>query len=420
MTVETDKLIDQYLIDHKINFKYEIGDEYKWNGQLYTYGEHIIPIMDIVEQYPHCMHANNCIAIVKGKTPKPTQTIKESHRQSLAQQIIANPAALAQAANLLSQIPGIDKAIEAVKGTIKKVADQVPGKSGPASDIVNKVNQVNALMKSAVASPAGAIFSQVASQLMQGIPEGGTGAPPPAGSNTLQQELQKLMTVANNPNAYAAQFKKMAAMFPQVDINALVAMAAHSVKNKNPQALMAAMPQLISMAGGLMKMMGAQSKHPEKLPKKEKKTPKAEDPKKLVEPKNLFAPSAAASSMATLNGTVGSLISIAATVVSNMNQIAPSPQKTSAGDQKLTATANTVYHGSGQHQPITQDNNAVKMLELSHEIETLQAEISDMVDVEKITTRTEADLRAIYPALDETTTVAELLTAIEEWEAKNK
>ena len=76
MTVETDKLIDQYLIDNKINFKYEIGDEYKWNGQLYTYGEHIIQIMDIVEQYPHCMHANNCIAIVKGETPKPTQTIK--------------------------------------------------------------------------------------------------------------------------------------------------------------------------------------------------------------------------------------------------------------------------------------------------------------------------------------------------------
>ena len=132
MTVETDKLIDQYLIDNKINFKYEIGDEYKWNGQLYTYGEHIIPIMDIVEQYPHCMYANNCIAIVKGETPKPTQTIKESHRQSLAQQILANPAAIAQAANILSQIPGIDKAIESVKGAIKKVADQVPGKSGPA------------------------------------------------------------------------------------------------------------------------------------------------------------------------------------------------------------------------------------------------------------------------------------------------
>ena len=58
------------------------------------------------------------------------------------------------------------------------------------------------------------------------------------------------------------------------------------------------------------------------------------------------------------------------------------------------------------------------MLELSYEIETLQAEISDMVDVEKITTRTEADLRSIYPALDETTTVVELLTAIEEWETK--
>jgi hypothetical protein len=417
MTVETDKLIDQYLIDNKINFKYEIGDEYKWNGQLYTYGEHIIPIMDIVEQYPHCMYANNCIAIVKGETPKPTQTIKESHRQSLAQQILANPAALAQAANILSQIPGIDKAIESVKGAIKKVADQVPGKSGPASDIVNKVNQVNALMKSAVASPAGAIFSQVASQLMQGIPEGGTGNPP-SNSNSLQQELQKLMADVNNPTAYAAQFSKMSAMFPQVDINKLVAMAANAVKNKNPQALMASMPQLLALGGGLMKMLGAQSKHPEKLPKKEKKTPKAEDPKKLVEPKNLFAPSAAASGMATLNGTVGSLIGIAATVVSNMNQIAPSPQKTSAGDQKLTATANTVYHGSGQHQPITQDDNAVKMLELSHDIETLQAEISDMVDVEKITTRTEADLRSIYPALDETTTVVELLTAIEEWETK--
>ena len=419
MTAESDKAVDKILEDSKSKFRFSLGDEYTYNGNDYIYGEHILEVLEIAEQFPHCMHANNCVAIVNGKEPKTTQGIKELNRAALAAQVLANPAVMAAATSLMSAIPGVDKAIEAVKGVVKQTAAKIPGKSGPASDIVNKITQVNTLMKTAVASPAGAIFSQVTSQLMQGIPSGGTGAPP-ANSSSLQQELQKLMALANDKKAYVAQFNRMTKLFPQVDINKLVAMASNAINNKNPQALMAAIPQMLSLAGGAMKMLGGMggSKHPDKLPQKEKKIPPKEKAKPLVQPKNLFAPAAGGGNAAALAEPVSSLLGIASTVIPNLNQISPSAQKTSAGEQKLTATANTTSHGSGQYEQIKQDDNAVKMLELAHQIEVLQNEIDDEVDLETITTKTEAQLKEIYPALNETTTVLELLVAIREWEDK--
>lgn len=414
MSAETDKLIDEYLRSRNVPLL-GLGDEYIWDGKTHIYCEHLFPILDIAEQYPQCMHANNCFAIVRDQQPKLTQPIKENNRLALAAQIAANPATFSALSGLMSQLPGIDKAVDAVKTVINNTAKQVPGKSGPAADIVNKITQVNALMNTALKGPTSLIFSTIISNLAKGFPEGGTGKLP-ANTSTLQQELQKLIASANNPTAYGAQFNRMAAMFPQVNINNLAAMASHSIGKKNPQALIAAIPQLASLAGSALKMLGNGTKHATEQPQPEKKVPPAPKPKPLIEPKNLFAPSAGGSSGAMLNGPVGALMGIAATVVSNFNQMSPSPQTTSAGTQKLTGTANTVYHGSGQYQPIQQDKRAQEMLELSYEIEQLQSEISNSVDLEKITTRTEAELREIYPALNESTTVAELIVAIEEWE----
>jgi len=338
----------------------------------------------------------------------------------------SNLANLAGAAPILGQLAslpavGLDKAMEAVKGQIKATEAKLPFKTGKASDITSKVNQVvKTVIAADVRGPASIIFSIIKSNLLKGIPEGGTSNPTGAGSR-LADEAKKLVAAAPNKAAYEAQFKRMAVEFPEMNINNVALQAANMVRKGNPSAFSSAFPNMMKLAGGLLKLLGKPSKHPDKLPEPEKKTKPAPKPEPLVQPKNLFAAAAGASTMGTLMGTVSSLMGIVATVASNFNQMSPSPQLTSAGPQKLTGTANTATWGSGQFgKPAVPPEQIIidKQMEMSTEIETLTAEILSECDLEKITSKSMEEIMVIYPQYNESTTVLELLVAINEYEKK--
>jgi len=418
MSANTDIAYEKFLKDNKYP-ELSIGDEYYWKGTQYTYREDLIPVIEIAEAYPYAMHANNCLKIVDRLEPDRLQSINEQIRLALDAQARKNANTVANMQK--TPKPGLDFYVEAVKKVIDLVQKQVPGKSGAASSIISKISTVNTLMNTALKGPGSTIFSAITSNLMKGIDSDNGGSSGIASSNnviSLQTEVIQLVAVANNKPAYAKQHARIANNFPQVDVNNIARMATNAVKNKQPSALMQALPLLMTGASIGLKMLGAASKHPDKLPQPEKKTPPAEKPKKLIEPKNLFSSSAGGSSMGTLMGSVGSLMQIASTITNNLNQMKTSAALTSGGTQKLTATANTTAWGSGQYAKVISiyDENMKKQLELLEKIEELQADISASADLEKITSKTEAELRAIYPQLNESTTVVELLDAIEAYE----
>lgn len=458
MSAETDLLWEQYLKDNGYP-EAVIGETYIYNGVQYVYKEDGARIVEIVDNYPQLINQVNCIRILNNQPPLITQTINESVRieilKALAEtgtnaaipalqsagvssavisaikplsqnalSMLGGASSMLQAINSLP-LPGVDKLLTAVRGQIKATEAKLPFKTGKASDIVTKVNQVvQGVLPSDVKGPASLIFAVIRSNLLAGIPDGGTTNPSGAGSR-LADEARKLVAAAPVRPAYEAQFRKMALEFPEMNINAVGLQAARSLKSAtnsgNPSAFMAALPNLMKLASGAMKLLGKMSKHPDKLPQKEPKTKPAPKPKPLVEPRNLFAAAAGASSMGTLLGTVSSLMGIIATVASNINQMSPSPQTTSAGPQKLTGTANTVTWGSGQFNREEDAQLALinKELELSTKIEQLTTEILAEVDLEKITSKSMAEILEIYPQYNEGTTVIELYQAILDYEQRN-
>lgn len=358
------------------------------------------------------------------------------------------------AANFLP--PGVSAAMEGFKGAINGVMKQLPIKGSGAADIVNKIAEVKILMNLGLKGPTAIIFSALKGNLLSDIP----GADALKNVVNLQSQVSGMMAaVSGGPAAFAAQAASIHSQFPMINVNALaskmiagtVASSLGSAMNKAiggavgnvaggitgavaAKALGAGgvgsiaaglagagfnvnsmVPNMNLSPGGIMKMLPIPGITPTQNAKDPKKTNKPPEPLKPVIPKNLFAESAAASSISDLSKPLSQFIGIASTVAPQLNMIADTSAKTSGGTQKLGQNANTVNWGSGGYgYDKTLAAQEKKRMELTAKIEKHTQELMAMVDYSKITKYSYPELIKKYPRIKPTMTVAETLAIIEE------
>jgi len=405
--------MDQVSIDFKISGIYgtaTVGAPYNVGGVIYTYqgtDKTADMIDEMVRDYPDLVNKDNAVRMLKnpaGFTPPKFQL----------DPTITSALATASAAKALSGLaqnflpPGLDAPMEAVKQAVGNVLNQLPGKSGSAASIGLKIAQVNALVNLAAKGPGALIFSVVGSKLLSDIPSIGD----IASQISLPSEVAKLAQAASNPIAFAAQAASIATKFPLINVNSL---ANKMIQQAGSGAsIISLVPNMSSLAGGAMKMLPTPGKTPTKDAEKPQKTANPPKPKKPIELKNLFAEGAAGSAMSTLNQPISQFMGIVSTIAPQNNMIADSAPKTSYGDQKLTQNANTVNWGSGGYGRNNEKAELEKKrLEISAKVEKHTKELLEMVDYNKLTKYSYAELRNKYPQITPNTTVVEALHIIE-------
>lgn len=310
--------------------------------------------------------------------------------------------------------PGLDAPVEAVKNAISQVTGQIPGISGPATQITQKIGQVNALINMAARGPTSLIFSAIKSNFLSDIP----GIGELASQISLPSEVANLASLAANPIAFAAKAAVIQAQFPMVNVNAIAGDLVRSAASGRPPNIAAMIPNMALSAAGLMKMLPGPGKTPVKDAKAPQKIAKPPKPKEAVQMKNLFAEGAAGSALSTLNQPLSSFMGLMSTIPNPSNRVADTPAKTALGN-KLNAASNTANWGSGGYGKNNQlAEQERKRLEYSAKIEKNTAELLEMVDYTKLTQYSYQDLIKKYPRITGTMTVAEALTIIEEDDAK--
>jgi len=315
--------------------------------------------------------------------------------------------------------PGLDGPVQAVKGAISGVTDQLPFKgTGGAASIASSVSQIVAvkkLLEGTVKGPASLIFKAVGSNM--GMPSIAAAA----GGISLQSQVAGLAGLSGNPVAFAAQAASIHSKFPMVNVNKLASkMIAGSIsgalggKGFNMSSMV---PNMNLSPGGLMKMLPVPGMTPVVDAMNPIKTAKAPKPKPPVQPKNLFAEGAAGSAMATLKQPLSQFMGMKATIAPQTDMVASTPAKTSY-NQKLVGNANTVGWASGGYgRENRYANLEKKRMELSAKIEMHTAELLASVDYTKLTKYSYPDLIKKHPRIKTTSTVVEALTIIEEDEA---
>jgi len=310
--------------------------------------------------------------------------------------------------------PGLDAPVEAVKNAISQVTGQIPGISGPAKEITQKIGQVNALINMAAKGPTSLIFAAIKSNFLSDIP----GVGELASQISLPSEVAQLASLAANPVAFAAKAAGIQAQFPMVNVNAIAGDLVKSAASGRPPNIAAMVPNMVMAASGLMKMLPGPGKTPVKDAKAPQKIAKPPKPKDAVEMKNLFAEGAAGSALSTLTQPLSAFMGLMSTIPNMTNRVADTPAKTALGN-KLNTTANTANWGSGgygKNKEFAEQER--KRLEYSAKIEKNTAELLEMVDYSKLTQYSYQDLIKKYPRITGTMTVAEALTIIEEDDAK--
>jgi hypothetical protein len=316
------------------------------------------------------------------------------------------------AANFLP--PGLDAPVEAVKNIINQTTQQIPGISGAATQITQKIGQVNALINMAAKGPTSLIFGAIKSNFLADIP----GIGELASQISLPSEVANLASLAANPVAFAAKAAGIQAQFPMVNVNAIAGDLIKSAAGGAIPNIAAMVPNMALNAAGLMKMLPGPGKTPVKDAKAPQKIAKPPKPKEAVQMKNLFAEGAAGSALSTLTQPLSAFMGLMSTIPNMSNQVADNAAKNAIAS-KLNTTANTVNWGSGGYGRNTeQEAREKKRLELSAKIEKNTAELFDMVDYSKLTQYSYQDLIKKYPRIKPTMTVAEALTIIDEDDAK--
>jgi len=304
---------------------------------------------------------------------------------------------------------------------------------GNPANVVNTIKTDVAKVQSFLTNPTAAIPLSIAQNLLAGVAAGGAAAAAMAAGPKFPDEIKKLINAAGNPKEFAAIYKSIATQFPELDIDKALKVALLAMKAGKTNSLNAILPSMIAgklaslAVSKLLSGMGT-TKVPKKEPEKEPKVKKTEKPKKLIQQKNLFASVAAgaatgAGAASGLLAPISQIMNYMSTVKPETYLITPSPEKTSAGDQKLNGTANTASFGSGQNAiNITEeDRNIQKILELAEKIEQLAAEINlelDDFDLDRILSKDEAFLKSIYPEYNEQTTLIEIIQAVKDYEER--
>jgi hypothetical protein len=316
------------------------------------------------------------------------------------------------AANFLP--PGLDAPVEAVKNIINQTTQQIPGISGPATQITQKIVQVNALINMAAKGPTSLIFGAIKSNFLADIP----GIGELASQISLPSEMANLASLAANPIAFAAKAAGIQAQFPMVNVNAMANDLIRSAATGRPPNIAAMIPNMVMTGAGILKMLAGPGKTPVKDAKGPQKIAKPPKPKEAVEMKNLFAEGAAGSALSTLTQPLSAFMGLMSSIPNMSNQVADNAAKNAIAS-KLNTTANTVNWGSGGYGRNTeQEAKEKKRLELCAKIEKNTAELFDMVDYSKLTQYSYQDLIKKYPRIKPTMTVAEALTIIDEDDAK--
>lgn len=316
------------------------------------------------------------------------------------------------AANFLP--PGLDAPVEAVKNIINQTTQQIPGISGPATQITQKIGQVNALINMAAKGPTSLIFGAIKSNFLSDIP----GLSDIASQISLPGEIANLASLAANPIAFAAKAAGIQGKFPMVNVNAIAGDLIKSAAGGAIPNVASMVPNMALSASGLLKMLPGPGKTPVKDAKGPQKIAKPPKPKEAIEMKNLFAESAAGSALSTLKQPLSAFMGLMSTVPNMSNQVADTPAKNAVAS-KLNTTANSVNWGSGGYGRNTeQEAIEKKRIELSAKIEKNTSELLEMIDYSKLTQYSYQDLIAKYPRIKPTMTVAEALTIIDEDDTK--
>ena len=357
------------------------------------------------------------------------------------------------AANFLP--PGVSAAMNEFKGAINGVMKQLPIKGSGAADIVNKIAEVKVLMNLGLKGPTAIIFAAMKGNLLSDIP----GLDALKDVVNLQSQVSGMMkAVSGGPVAFAAQAAAIHSQFPMINVNALASkMIAGTVASSLGSAMNEAIggaagniaggitgavaakalgaggvgsiaaglagagfdinsmvPNMNLMPGGIMKMLPIPGKMPTTDAKDPQKTNKPPEPVKPIRPKNLFAESAAGSTLSDLTKPISQFMGIMSTIAPMMNMVTDSAAKTSSGVQKLGPNANTANWGSGGYgYDKTLAAQEKKRLEISAKIEKHTQELKEMVDYSKLTKYSYSDLIKKYPDIKPNTTVAEALHIID-------
>ena len=306
--------------------------------------------------------------------------------------------------------PGLDGPVEAVKSVIKGVTGAMPGISGSAASIVGKIGQVNALMNLALKGPGSLIFKAIGSNFLSDIP----GLDALKDVVNLQSQVAGLAKLASNPLGFAAQAALMQTQFPMIDMNAMANKMIGGALSGVGFDIKSMVPNM-NLAAGALSLLPIPGKTPTLNAMKPPKTANPPKPVKALEMKNLFAESAAASSLSTLKQPLSQFMGMMATIAPQTSLVAASAAATAAGTQKLVGNANSVNWGSGGYSRNTEKaEQERKRLELTAKIEKHTAELEAMVDYSKLTSMSYQDLLKKYPRITPTMSVVQALAIIDE------
>jgi hypothetical protein len=390
------------------------GDKYILNDKEYTYTG-INELCEMLERmnrdHPELVNTEESIKMINdplGYRPPPFQM---DPAITLGLAALKQTGALDAVTGLAKDFlgAGLDGPISAVTGAIKGLTGALPFSVNGAADIVNKIVEVKALMQLGLSGPTSLIFAAINSNLLSGLPSLGDLAK----AIPLSNEIASLTKLAADPIGFAAKAAGIQANFPMLNMNAMAGtLIGAAVSGRKPN-LATLVPNLV-LASGVLKMLPKVTIAPTKdaeAPQKPKPPSKPKDP---IVPKNLFAESAAGSSLATLKQPLSQFMGLMSTIAPRTNLISDSAPKTSYGSQKLTSNANTVNWGSGGYG---RDNSKAKLeakrMEISAKIEKHTAELLEQVDYTKLTKYSYADLIKKYPDIKPNSTVAEALHIID-------
>jgi hypothetical protein len=265
-------------------------------------------------------------------------------------------------------------------------------------------------MQLGLSGPASLVFAAIKGNLLSGIP----GLADLASQIPLANEIASLTKIAADPIGFAAKAAGIQANFPMLNMNAMAGVLLATAASGRKPNFATLVPNLV-LASGALKMLPKVTIAPTKDAQGPQKLKPPTKPKDPIIPKNLFAESAAGSSLSTLNQPLSKFMGIMSTIGPRNNLIADSPAKTSYGPQKLTSTANSANWGSGGYgRDKSKENLEKKRLEISAKIEKHTAELLQQVDYTKLTKYSYPELIKKYPAIKPTSTVAEALHIIEE------
>jgi len=373
-------------------------------------------IDDMSRKFPDIMNYSNAKLMLANPTTFTPPAFK------LDPKVAAGIVALS-AAGKLSQLtglganylkPGLDATVQAVTGAIAGATATLPYKTSSAANITTQIGAVKSMLQSKVSGPTSTIFATVASNFLSDIPS----AAIKAATVSLPDQISQLASLAGNASSFAAKAAYIAATFPMIDVNKIMSKTINNINGCKTNNINSITPNMVSLAGAVA-MKALAGKTPAKDAVKPQKTPNPPKMMKPVEMKNLFAESAAGSSVSNLSQPISQFMGILSTIPSQNNLTAEVPAKTSLGEQKLTSTANSSNWGTGGY---ARNNDLAeqekKRLETTAKIEKHTKELESMVDYSKLTSMPYSELIKKYPQITPKTTVAEALQIINDAEKK--